>query len=95
MITSAIDKNCTFLISNEKSTSVQQEEICKDLESTDVNNKIRYFNLYFAINWYLFILSDFNFHRAIKNAIMALLSGESMPRVLMTVIRLSSIILSN
>jgi hypothetical protein len=38
---SAIDKNCTFLISNDKSGSIQQEEICKDLESSDVNSKIR------------------------------------------------------
>lgn len=64
-MTSAIDKNCTFLISNEKSGSVLQEDICKDLESTDVTLKIK----------------------ALKNAIMALLSGEIMPRVLMTVIR--------
>ena len=42
---SAIDKNCTFLISNDKSGSIQQEEICKDLESSDVNSKIRYFYL--------------------------------------------------
>ncbi len=39
---SAIDKNCTFLIANEKSGTVLQEEICKDLESNDINNKIRY-----------------------------------------------------
>lgn len=38
---SAIDKNCTFLISNEKSTGASQEDICKDLESSDVNSKIR------------------------------------------------------
>ena len=42
---SAIDKNCTFLISNDKSGSIQQEEICKDLESSDVNLKIRYYYL--------------------------------------------------
>jgi hypothetical protein len=42
---SAIDKNCTFLISNDKSGSIQQEEICKDLESSDVNSKIRYYYL--------------------------------------------------
>lgn len=64
-MTSAIDKNCTFLILNDKSGTIQQEEICKDLESADINNKIR----------------------GIKSAIMALLSGETMPRVLMTVIR--------
>ena len=56
---------CTYLISTEKSTSVSQEEICKDLESTDVNIKIK----------------------ALKNAIISLHAGESMPRVLMTVIR--------
>jgi hypothetical protein len=38
---SAIDKNCTYLIANDKSGVIQQEEICKDLESPDVNNKIR------------------------------------------------------
>jgi len=65
MLTSAIDKNCTYLISNDKLASLQQEDICKDLESADVANKIK----------------------GIKNSIMALLSGESMPRVLMTVIR--------
>ena len=40
-MTSAADKNCTFLISTEKSSSVQQEDICKDLESPEVPNKIR------------------------------------------------------
>jgi hypothetical protein len=40
-MTSAIDKNCTFLILNERSSSVSQEDICKDLESSDVQNKIR------------------------------------------------------
>ena len=40
-MTSAIDKNCTFLILNDKSGSIQQEEICKDLESADINNKIK------------------------------------------------------
>lgn len=62
---SAIDKNCTFLIANDKSSGVQQEDICKDLESNEVASKVR----------------------AIKNAIMALLSGETMPDVLMAVIR--------
>jgi hypothetical protein len=41
-MTSAIDKNCTFLISSEKSTGLQQEDICKDLESSDINIKTRY-----------------------------------------------------
>lgn len=40
-MTSAIDKNCTFLISNEKASGLQQEDICKDLESNDVEIKIR------------------------------------------------------
>ena len=35
---SSIDKNCTYLISTEKSTSIQQEDICKDLESNEINN---------------------------------------------------------
>jgi hypothetical protein len=39
---SAIDKNCTFLIANDKSGSVTQEEICKDLESNAVEQKIKY-----------------------------------------------------
>lgn len=64
-MSSSIDRNCTFLINTEKSASVQQEDICKDLEDPDVESKIR----------------------ALKNAIIALLAGETMPRVLMTVIR--------
>lgn len=40
-MTSSIDKNCTFLISTEKAGSVQQEEICKDLESSEIANKIK------------------------------------------------------
>lgn len=59
------DKNCTFLISTEKSSTTQQEDICKDLENADVQIKIK----------------------ALKNAISGLLAGETMPRVLMTVIR--------
>ena len=59
------DKNCTFLISTEKSASIQQDDICKDLEDADVAIKIK----------------------ALKNAISGLLAGETMPRVLMTVIR--------
>lgn len=64
-MSSSADRNCTFLISTEKSSSVQQEEICKELESTDIAMKIK----------------------ALKNAITGMLAGESMPRVLMTVIR--------
>lgn len=41
MTSSAVDKNCTFLISNEKSVGLQQEDICKDLESNEVSVKIR------------------------------------------------------
>jgi hypothetical protein len=37
----ALDKNCTFLISTEKAGTLQQEDILKDLESSDVNSKIR------------------------------------------------------
>lgn len=59
------EKNCTFLISTEKSASIQQDDICKDLENQDVAVKVR----------------------ALKNAISGLLAGETMPRVLMTVIR--------
>lgn len=59
------DRNCTFLISTEKSATIQQEDICKELENADVQIKIK----------------------ALKNAISGLLAGETMPRVLMTVIR--------
>lgn len=62
---SSSDKNCTFLISTEKSTGVQQDEICKDLESNDIHIKCD----------------------ALKKAITGMLAGETMPRVLMTVIR--------
>ena len=62
---SQIDKNCTFLISTEKSTSVQQEDVVKMLESTDIAEKCD----------------------GLKKAIVGMLAGESMPRVLMTVIR--------
>ena len=64
-MTSQSDKNCTFLISTEKSARIQQEDICKDLESVDIAVKIK----------------------ALKNAITGLLAGETMPKVLMTVIR--------
>jgi hypothetical protein len=45
-MSSVIDKNCTFLISTEKSGTVPQEEICKDLESSDVPAKIRFVAIY-------------------------------------------------
>lgn len=64
-MSSQSDKNCTFLISTEKSATIQQEDICKELENADVSIKIK----------------------ALKNAISGLLAGETMPRVLMTVIR--------
>ena len=66
------DKNCTYLISTEKSASVQQEDICKDLENVEVASKIK----------------------ALKNAITGLLAGETMPRVLMTVIRFGKTLIS-
>lgn len=40
-MSSTIDKNCTYLISTEKSGSTQQEEICKDLESSEMPSKIK------------------------------------------------------
>ena len=40
-MTSTADKNCTFLISTEKSSSFQQDDVCKDLENEDVEIKIR------------------------------------------------------
>lgn len=39
---STVDRNCTFLISSEKSSQLQQEEICKDLESNEIASKIRF-----------------------------------------------------
>jgi len=61
----ANDKNCTFLVCTEKSGVAQQEDICKDLESSDNTIKCR----------------------GIKSAIISLLAGETMPRILMTIIR--------
>ena len=40
-MSSTADKNCTFLISTERSTSIQQEDICKDLENADIPIKVR------------------------------------------------------
>jgi hypothetical protein len=40
-MSSSADKNCTYLISTEKSSSVQQDEICKDLENVEVASKIK------------------------------------------------------
>ena len=58
VMSSAIDKNCTFLIANDKSASVSQEEICKDLESTEVGSKVRCVtDLSPLQNIYLIILS--------------------------------------
>jgi coatomer subunit beta len=37
---SGSDKNCTFLISTERATGVQQDDICKDLESSDIHVKV-------------------------------------------------------
>ncbi len=62
---SSADKNCTFLISTEKSTGVHQDDVCKLLESNEVAQKIE----------------------GLKKAIIGMLAGESMPRILMTVIR--------
>ena len=59
------EKNCTFLIGTEKSTSVSQDDVCRDLEKQDVTSKIE----------------------GLKNAITGMISGEAMPKVLMTVIR--------
>jgi hypothetical protein len=62
---SSADKNCTFLISTEKSSGVHQDDVCKKLENEDPNVKVE----------------------ALKSAITGMLAGESMPKVLMTVIR--------
>ncbi len=62
---SSADKNCTFLISTEKSTQHQQDDVCKLIESSEVPKKID----------------------GLKKAITGMLAGESMPRILMTVIR--------
>lgn len=40
-MSSSNDKNCTFLVSTEKSGVAQQEDICKDLESHDVALKAK------------------------------------------------------
>lgn len=40
-MTSVVEKNCTYLISTEKSTSFQQEDICKDLESKTNSVKVK------------------------------------------------------
>ena len=40
-MTSSADRNCTYLINTEKSSSVQQEDICKDLESPELPVKIK------------------------------------------------------
>jgi coatomer subunit beta len=40
-MTSTVDKHCTFLISTEKSSSLQQEDICKDIENSDIPAKVR------------------------------------------------------
>ena len=62
---SSNDKNCTFLISTEKASSISQDEVCKMIEDSSVDSKVK----------------------GLKGAIAGMLSGEAMPRVLMTVIR--------
>ena len=60
-MSSVIDKNCTFLISTEKSGSIAQEEICKDIESSDIATKIRYIHFFiFAPNYDIRGLDIFN-----------------------------------
>ena len=39
MVASGVDKNCTFLVSTDKSGSLSQEDICKELESSDIDVK--------------------------------------------------------
>lgn len=39
-IASTNERNCTFLISNDRASGVHQDDVCKDLESTDVYVKI-------------------------------------------------------
>ncbi len=58
MTSSAVDKNCTFLISNEKSVGLQQEDICKDLESNEVSVKIRYHCKFYLGRIYVFFSSE-------------------------------------
>ena len=53
-----VESHCTVLINSDKATSVQQDEIMRDLEQPQVSLKVK----------------------AIKHAIMLLLSGEPMPR---------------
>jgi hypothetical protein len=48
----ALDKNCTFLISTEKASALQQEEILKDLESAEVSSKVRFDYIRFVLAFY-------------------------------------------
>ena len=59
------DKNCTFLIATDRSSGINQEDVCKDLEKSEVASKVE----------------------GLKNTITGMISGEAMPKVLMTVIR--------
>lgn len=59
------DKNCTFLIATDRSSGINQDDVCKDLEKSEVASKVE----------------------GLKNAITGMISGEAMPKVLMTVIR--------
>lgn len=61
----SVESNCSILVATDKATTVQQDDIVRDLEQPSVPLKIK----------------------AIKNAIMLLLSGEPMPKLLMSVIK--------
>jgi vesicle coat complex subunit len=39
-LASSNDKNCTFLISTEKASSISQDEVCKMIEDSNVDSKI-------------------------------------------------------
>ena len=71
--------SCVVLFNTDKQSVITQEEILKQLEDSD--DKVSF---YFTI--------EFDFHlqikvKALKSAILMMLGGEPMPRILMTVIR--------
>jgi len=61
-MTSAIDKNCTFLIANDKAGTVSQEDICKDLEKNEVESKVRYATLTIRVLPFFDRLCNLSFH---------------------------------
>ena len=48
-VASSNDKNCTFLISTEKASSISQDEVCKMIEDQILNRNYR---LESGYHWY-------------------------------------------